>query len=102
RVLEQRQMAMYHAILAEFPAQVSVSQPKGGYFLWLDLGENVDAARVYQLALAKGVSVAPGSMFSADQRFSHCIRINTSFEWAPHTARAISILAALVAEEIKQ
>jgi len=40
-------------------------------------------------------------MFSADKRFSHCIRINTSFEWGPHTARAISILAALVAEEIK-
>ena len=51
--------------------------------------------------LTKGVSVAPGTMFSADKRFSHCIRINTSFEWGPHTARAISILAALVAEEIK-
>jgi len=101
RVLEQRQMAMRHAILAEFPAQVSVTQPAGGYFLWLDLGDNVDAARVYQRALTKGVSVAPGTMFSADERFSHCIRINTSFEWGPHTARAISILAALVAEEIK-
>ena len=80
RVLEQRQMAMRHAILAEFPAQVSVTQPAGGYFLWLDLGDNVDAARVYQRALTKGVSVAPGTMFSADKRFSHCIRINTSFE----------------------
>ncbi|MFS7194512.1 PLP-dependent aminotransferase family protein [Rahnella inusitata] len=101
RVLEQRQMAMHHAIIKEFPAQVSVSQPKGGYFLWLDLGENVDAARIYQLALAKGVSIAPGTMFSADERFRHCIRINTSFEWGPHTARAISVLAALIGEEIR-
>lgn len=100
RVLEQRQMAMHHAIIKEFPAQVSVSQPQGGYFLWLDLGDNVDAARVYQRALAKGVSVAPGTMFSADERFGHCLRINTSFEWGPHTARAISVLAGLVAEEI--
>ncbi|PKE29036.1 GntR family transcriptional regulator [Rahnella sp. AA] len=101
RVLEQRQMAMHHAIIKEFPTQVSVSQPQGGYFLWLDLGDNVDAARVYQRALAKGVSVAPGTMFSADERFRHCLRINTSFEWGPHTARAISVLAALVAEEIR-
>lgn len=101
RVLEQRQMAMHHAIIKEFPAQVSVSQPQGGYFLWLDLGDNVNAARVYQHALAKGVSVAPGTMFSADERFRHCLRINTSFEWGPHTARAISVLAALVAEEIR-
>lgn len=100
RQLEQRQMAMRHAIIREFPPQVSVSQPAGGYFLWLDLGDNVDAARVYQRALAKGVSVAPGTMFSADERFRHCLRLNTSFEWGPHTARAISILAALVAEEI--
>lgn len=100
RVLEQRQMAMHHAIIKEFPAQVSVSQPQGGYFLWLDLGDNVDAARVYQRALAKGVSVAPGTMFSADERFGHCLRINSSFEWGPHTARAISVLAGLVAEEI--
>ncbi|MDF1896851.1 PLP-dependent aminotransferase family protein [Rahnella contaminans] len=101
RVLEQRQMAMHHAIIKEFPAQVSVSQPQGGYFLWLDLGDNVDAARVYQHALAKGVSVAPGTMFSADERFRHCLRINTSFEWGPHTAHAISVLAALVGEEIR-
>ncbi|RJT43232.1 PLP-dependent aminotransferase family protein [Rahnella woolbedingensis] len=101
RQLEQRQLAMRHAIIREFPPQVSVSQPAGGYFQWLDLGDNVDAARVYQRALAKGVSVAPGTMFSADERFRHCLRLNTSFEWGPHTARAISILAALVAEEIK-
>ena len=82
---------MHHAIIKEFPAQVSVSQPKGGYFLWLDLGENVDAARIYQLALAKGVSIAPGTMFSADERFRHCIRINTSFEWgAAHRPRYVS------------
>lgn len=101
RVLEQRQMAMRHAITREFPVQVSVTQPQGGYFLWLDMGENVDAARIYRRALAKGVSVAPGTMFSADERFRHCMRINTSFEWGPHTARAISVLAALVAEEIQ-
>jgi DNA-binding transcriptional MocR family regulator len=101
RQLEQRQLAMRHAIIREFPPQVCVSQPAGGYFLWLDLGDNVDAARVYQRALAKGVSVAPGTMFSADERFRHCLRLNTSFEWGPHTARAISVLAALVAEEVK-
>lgn len=101
RLLEQRQMAMFNAITQAFPASVSVSQPEGGYFLWLDLGEKVDAARVYQRALAQGVSIAPGTMFAVDDRYRHCIRINTSFEWGPPLVKAIQILATLVADELK-
>ncbi|QMV51491.1 PLP-dependent aminotransferase family protein [Ewingella americana] len=101
RQLEQRQMAMFNAITETFPPSVSVNQPQGGYFLWLDLGEKVDAAKVYQRALAQGVSIAPGTMFAVDDRYRHCIRINTSFEWGPHTARAIQIIANIVADELK-
>jgi len=61
----------------------------------------VDAAKVYQRALAQGVSIAPGTMFAVDDRYRHCIRINTSFEWGPHTARAIQIIANIVADELK-
>lgn len=101
RQLEQRMMSMINAITDAFPACVSISQPEGGYFLWLDLGEKVDAARVYRRALTQGVSIAPGTMFAVDDRYRHCIRINTSFEWSPQTARAIEILANLVNEELR-
>ncbi len=94
-------MSMINAITDAFPACVSISQPEGGYFLWLDLGEKVDAARVYRRALTQGVSIAPGTMFAVDDRYRHCIRINTSFEWSPQTARAIEILANLVNEELR-
>jgi DNA-binding transcriptional MocR family regulator len=101
RQLEQRMMSMINAITDAFPACVSISQPEGGYFLWLDLGEKVDAARVYRRALTQGVSIAPGTMFAVDDRYRHCIRINTSFEWSPQTARAVEILANLVNEELR-
>lgn len=98
RQLEQRQLAMHRAIVDSFPAGVTVSQPQGGYFLWLDLGDTVLASKVYQRALAKGISVAPGNMFSASEQFNHCMRINSSFEWNESSQQAIAVLAALVRE----
>ncbi|MFZ4835224.1 PLP-dependent aminotransferase family protein [Rouxiella sp. Mn2063] len=102
RQLEQRQMAMYHAICSLFPVSVSVVLPDGGYFLWLDLGEQVDAVRLYQRALAKGVSIAPGTLFAVEDRYRHCIRLNTSFEWDSRCEQAIKLLAELVADEVKR
>lgn len=36
----------------------------------------VDALQLYDRALAKGISIAPGHMFSLEQRYTHCIRIS--------------------------
>ncbi len=41
--LEGQQANMLAAIARHFPAQTRVSQPSGGYFLWLELPEQMDA-----------------------------------------------------------
>lgn len=45
---------------ALLPEQTRVSRPSGGYFLWLELPEAVDSLRLFQLALAQGISLARG------------------------------------------
>ena len=66
----QRQIARF------FPAGTRVTQPAGGYFLWLELPPQVDALALHRLALEQGISTAPGAIFSADRRFSHHLRLN--------------------------
>lgn len=66
----QRQVARF------FPSGTRISRPQGGYFLWLELPASVQALKLHQAALAQGISTAPGPMFSADQRFSHHLRLN--------------------------
>lgn len=99
RQLELRQIAMRNAILSLFPSGTRISQPKGGYFLWVDLPEKMDATRIYLQALSKGISVAPGTMFAVDDRFRHCLRINTSFEWNTRAEKAVKVLADLAHAE---
>lgn len=73
-----RHLHLVQRTLAEhFPAGTRVTQPEGGYFLWVELPEGVDALELHRLALSQGISLAPGQLFSADRRFRHHIRVNS-------------------------
>lgn len=94
--LEDQQRAMLSAISRYFPAATRVSQPVGGYFLWLELPESVDCLQVFRSALAKGVSIAPGPIFSAARRFTHCIRLNYGSPWSETSENAMQTLGQIV------
>jgi DNA-binding transcriptional MocR family regulator len=96
RLLAQRQSAMHQAITHHFPPTVKVSQPDGGYFLWLELEATQSSMELYQRALAEGISIAPGRMFTTGDRFNHCFRLNASFEWSDRLETAIKTLARLI------
>ncbi|MDR7099003.1 DNA-binding transcriptional MocR family regulator [Lysobacter niabensis] len=77
RRLLAEQQARYIAAIAEaFPPGTRVTRPAGGYFLWLELPEGVDALRVQRRAASAGISLAPGPMFSASRGFGNCLRLN--------------------------
>ena len=76
RSLEQQQAIALAAVAQHFPRGTRVSRPEGGYFLWAELPQEVDALALHRQALAQGISLAPGQIFSADRRFAHCVRIN--------------------------
>src|SRR5690606_32812034 len=59
RTLQQQQAALLQAIAAHFPAGTKVTRPSGGYLLWVELPEQVDALTLHRLALAQGISLAP-------------------------------------------
>ena len=96
RQLELRQMAMYRGIQQAFPDEVSISRPEGGYFLWLTLGNGRDAGTLYRRALAQGISIAPGHMFTTGDQFRDGLRLNSSFAWDARHQQAIDALGALV------
>ncbi|MGV3659708.1 MAG: PLP-dependent aminotransferase family protein [Prosthecobacter sp.] len=86
---------MRRAILAEFPPGTTVTDPKGGFLLWVTMPPKVDALELYDRALAKGISIAPGHMFSPGQRHTNCIRISCGERWSPRIAGAIGTLGML-------
>jgi DNA-binding transcriptional MocR family regulator len=74
-LLTQQQKAV-RLVTKHFPAGTRVTQPEGGYFLWAELPEEVDALQLHRLAVSQNISLAPGHLFSADGRFRHHLRIN--------------------------
>jgi len=94
--LEGQQANMLAAIAKYFPAQTRVSQPSGGYFLWLELPDQMDALKLFHMALAQGISLAPGPIFSPTRRFGNCIRLNYGSPWHDDAERAMETLGRIV------
>lgn len=95
--LELQQHAMLDAIARHFPSGTRVTQPNGGYFLWLELPGNINSLQLFSLALAQGISIAPGPIFSATKRFENCVRLNYGHPWNAQAENAIVLLGKIVA-----
>lgn len=83
------------AVEQHFPAGTRVTRPGGGYFLWLELPASVDALALQQRARAASISLAPGTLFSADGRFRHHLRLNVGHPEAPGVEDALRRVGAL-------
>ncbi|WP_160016685.1 GntR family transcriptional regulator MpaR [Pseudomonas sp. 8O] len=95
--LEMQQSAMLASAARHFPASTRVTRPAGGYFLWFEFPERLDSLQLLRLALAQGISLAPGPIFSASQGFRHCARLNYGHPWSPRSEQAMEVLGRLVA-----
>ncbi|MES2610564.1 MAG: PLP-dependent aminotransferase family protein [Pseudomonadota bacterium] len=93
---------MVDAIAESFPAGTRVTQPEGGYLLWVELSRRIDSLELMRLGMAAGVSLMPGPLFSADRRFAHCIRLNYCSTSADRVVRGTHILGALVHQMMGQ
>ncbi len=79
-----------------FPAETRHTRPSGGFLLWLQLPEECDTMVLYQRALEAGISIAPGPLFSARERYRNCIRLNYAFNDDQRVSGAIRTLAGLL------
>ncbi|NCT82903.1 MAG: PLP-dependent aminotransferase family protein [Comamonadaceae bacterium] len=100
RALAEQQRALRAAVLRHFPAGTRVTRPLGGYFLWVELPESAggghDSLALHRAALAEGISLAPGPLFSAAGDFRNCLRLNSGQPWTPALARAVARLGELI------
>lgn len=74
--LSEQQSAVMQSIVRHFPAGTRATRPSGGYFMWLELPEKVNALDIHRHAISLGISIAPGPMFSAQRGFTNCLRLN--------------------------
>ncbi|HEU4843897.1 MAG TPA: aminotransferase class I/II-fold pyridoxal phosphate-dependent enzyme, partial [Burkholderiaceae bacterium] len=98
--LARQQAAMLAAVAAHFPPGTRVTRPQGGYFLWLALPDGADALALHRSALAHGIGIAPGPIFSAKREFRHCLRLNYGHPWDASHEAAMATLGRLAAQQL--
>jgi DNA-binding transcriptional MocR family regulator len=85
------------ALIAEhFPKEVCISQPRGGSVLWVRCRSHVDTSQFFTEAIAKGVSFAPGEIFSPTGKYKNFMRISYGVKWCDKVDKAVAELGKLV------
>ena len=79
-ILRAQRDAMLGALESELGGRATWSRPEGGYFLWLDLGDGVDAGELLTRATEAGVTFVRGSDFFPGEGGASAARLAFSYE----------------------
>ena len=97
-VLQQNAERMAALVADHFPAETRTSRPAGGSVLWLELPKNVDAEVLFDEAVAAGISIAPGHIFSPCSCYTNFVRLSYGHTWTEATENAVRWLGERVSE----
>ena len=92
--LASQMRLMREAIVAQFPLGTRVSEPEGGYVLWVQMPPGaLNVRELFIKAREAGIGIAPGHIFATDDRYDQCLRLNAGFGWHDEVREAIQQLA---------
>jgi len=78
-----------------FPTGTRVNTPTGGCVLWIELPGRMDSRQLFEQAMAEGIHIFPGSVFSAGPRYSNYFRLNAGNPMTQQIRQAIERLGAI-------
>ena len=93
--LLERKARFIEIIKQYFPHSIKIEDPAGGYFIWIRFNSGFDSQQLHQLAIAQGISVASGDLFSEQGRVDNAIRLNFSYELTQERENALVLLGKL-------
>jgi len=91
---------MIQSVSKYFPKGSKVTQPDGGFTIWIELPNEVDSLQMFEEALTQKICIAPGPLFSASQKYQHFIRLSCPYRWNERIELAMVALGK-IAERLK-
>jgi 2-aminoadipate transaminase len=99
-IYRERRDAMLEALAEEFPAGVRWTRPAGGFYVWADLGPQLDTRAMLAKAIAARVAYVPGGAFYADGQGASFMRLSYCFPSPERIREGVRRLAGVISEEI--
>ena len=91
----ERVAALRNAVIKYFPQGTQVTDPRGGFVLWVTLPGNGDMQVLYEAAGKKGVLFTPGNLFSLEKRWENCFRLSAGY-YTPEKEKQIELLGEII------
>jgi DNA-binding transcriptional MocR family regulator len=88
--MRQRRSEARHLIAHHFPQGTRVSNPPSGDTLWLELSPAINCMDLFRRCASEGITFGPGELFTATDRYRHCLRLNFSGPWNAATMQALA------------
>ncbi len=100
RAFAERIERTKRAVFEHFPEDTRATNPAGGFVLWVELPKDADSISLYESTMQDGISIAPGPMFTASDRYRNCIRLNCGCTWTPAVEQAIARVGDLAKAQL--
>jgi len=98
--LAMQRDAMARAVARWFPAGTRLSVPPAGLLLWVELPNGVSSDAVFEQALAAGIRISPGSIFSNSARFSSFVRLSCPRPFDAREEEAVKRVGEIVVQNL--
>jgi DNA-binding transcriptional MocR family regulator len=98
-VYSRQTSLMAKAVERHFPKGTMVSTPSGGFVLWVEMPGTVDSIQLYEEALRCGITIAPGTIFSATGKYGNFIRLNAAY-WSKRIEHAVATVGRLASAQV--
>lgn len=100
RYYEQKRDVMMESLRKEFGTGVSWPSPRGGFFLWVSLPEQIDSDAMITRAVENGVIYVAGEAFFVQPAGRNIVRLSFSSPSHEKIREGIARLARTVREEL--
>jgi DNA-binding transcriptional MocR family regulator len=100
RRFEQQVDGARGVIAESFPKGTRVTRPSGAYIVWVELPKGCDTIAMFDKLVERGITIGPGPMFSASQRYRNCMRLSVGQLWGERHERALREVGRLAEEQL--
>ena len=92
---------LIQAIERYLPAGTRITQPQGGYVLWVELPADAlgKIPDTYELALRlldERIAITPSKIFTTTQKYKNCLRLSSGGHWTPQKEKALKRVGELI------
>lgn len=97
QTLHRNTLQILRCVAEYFPEDTRVTMPQGGLHLWMELNKKCDTIDLYNRAMHHKISVAPGRMFTLQNQYTNCLKLNSGLIWGDKVEQALKVLGTLAA-----